>query len=268
MNYNLSCLEADLLINIYLLSGEQGVSEEDLISDYSINLSDLPWCCFDTSTVLMKCDRYYEDDDKEYSDEHIRMILKYALIQLKSQGLIKEKTKHYSATVEYDSIISLLKTKASSCPQFHEYVAQAFDYLDEDELSFILGDVDDDSDKEEFEETLSNGEEVVPIIRQSILSNTSDKEVSKILNHFTNARIITMNSSGKPYKFLPLFATVFEDNIYFILSPIFKNEFGEDKAALVFKRNEDRSFTIVTDETTETIFGLYQAAKERDINEK
>lgn len=42
MNYNLSCLETDLLINIYLLSGEQGVAEEDLISDYSINLFDLP----------------------------------------------------------------------------------------------------------------------------------------------------------------------------------------------------------------------------------
>lgn len=264
----LSCLEADVLINIYVLSGEQGVSEEDLISDYSINLSDLPWCCFDTSTVLGKCDRNHEDDDKEYSDQHIKMILKYALIQLKTQGLIKEKDKHYSATVEYDDIINLLKTKASSCPQFYEYAAQAFDYLYEDELAFILGDVDDDSDKEEFEKTLSNCEEVVPIIRQSILSNTNDKEISKIINHFTNAHTITMKSSGKPYKFHPLFATVFQDNIYFILSPMFKNEVGEDKVALVFKMNEDRSFTIITDETTETIFGLFQAAKERDINGK
>ena len=268
MNYKLSCLEADILINIYVLSGEQGVAEEDLISDYSINLSDLPWCCFDMSTVLRKCNRNHEDDDKEYSDENIQMIVKYALIQLKTQGLIKEKDKHYSATVEYDDIINLLKAKACSCPQFHEYVAQAFDYLDEDELAFIHGNVDDDSGKEEFEKTLSNGEEVVPIIRQSILSNTSDKEVSKILNHFTNARVITMNSNGKPYKFLPLFATVVENNIYFILSPIFKNEFGEDKTALVFKRNEDQSFTIVTDETTEKIFELYKTAKERDINGK
>ena len=262
---NLSCLEADLLINIFAMDG---ASEEDLISDYAINLSDLPWCCFDTSTVLRKCNCNHEDDDKEYSDAHIKMILKYALIQLTQKRLIEEKDNHYTTTVEYNDITNLLKNKASNCSCFHDYVKQAFDYLDQDELTYILGDVDDDSDKEEFEKTLSNGEEVVPIIRQSILSNTSDKEISKILNHFTNARVITMNSNGKPYKFLPLFATVVENNIYFILSPNFKNEFGEDKTALVFKRNEDQSFTIVTDKTTETIFELYQAAKERDINGK
>jgi len=263
MNYNLSCLEADLLINIYLLSDEQGVSEEDLISEYSINLSDLPWCTYDISFLLKGCNHRDGIEVKEYTDEHIEMVVKYALIQLKSKGLIKAKDKHYCATVEYDDIINLLKAKASSCPQFHEYVAQAFDYLDEDELAFILGDVDDDSDKEEFEETLSNGEGVVPIIRQSILSNTSDKEVSKILNYFTNACVVTMYSGEKSYKYLPLFATVFHDDTYLILSPLFKNELG-DKAALVFKRNEDQSFTIVTDETTtEKIFELYQ--KERDV---
>lgn len=264
MNYNLSCLEADLLINIYLLSGEQGVSEEDLISDYSINLSDLPWCCFDTSTVLRKCDCNHEDDDKEYSNEHIQMILKYALIQLKTRGLIKEKDKHYRATVEYDDIINLLKTKASSCPQFNYYTETAFDYLATDELAYILGTEDDDHDEEESDDTLCNHAEVSQMICQSILSNTSGKEVSKILNHFTNAHVITMNSSGKFYRFLPLFATVFQDNLYLILSPIFKTEFGNDRVALVFKRNDDH-FTIVTDETmTEKIFELYQ--KERDTN--
>ena len=110
---------------------------------------------------------------------------------------------------------------------------------------------------------MSNCKEVVPIIRQSILSNTSDKERSKILNYFTNARVVTMNSNGKNYKYLPLFAIVFHDDTYLILSPLFKNELG-DKVALVFKRNEDQSFTVVTDETTtEKIFELYQ--KERDV---
>ena len=261
---NLSCLEADLLINIFAMDG---ASEEDLISDYAINLSDLPWCCFDTSTVLRKCNCNHEDDDKEYSDAHIKMILKYALIQLTQKRLIEEKDNHYTTTVEYNDITNLLKNKASNCSCFHDYVKQAFDYLDQDELTYILGDVDDDSDKEEFEKTLSNGEEVVPIIRQSILSNTSDKEVSKILNYFTNACVVTMYSGEKSYKYLPLFATVFHDDTYLILSPLFKNELG-DKAALVFKRNEDQSFTIVTDETTEKIFELYKTAKERDINGK
>ncbi len=256
---NLSCLEADLLINIFAMDG---ASEEDLISDYVINLSDLPWCCFDTSTVLRKCNRNHENDDKEYSDEHIKMILKYVLIQLKTQGLIKEKDQYYSTTVEYDDIINLLKTKASSCSCFHDYVKQAFDYLETDELTYILGDGNDNHDEAVFEETLSNCDEVAPIIRQSILSNTSDKEISKILNHFTNAPVITMKSGGKPYKFLPLFATVFQNNLYLILSPIFKTEFGNNRIALVFKKNDDQTFTIVTDETTtEKIFELYQ--KER-----
>ena len=259
---NLSCLEADLLINIFAMDG---ASEEDLISDYSINLSDLPWCCFDTSTVLRKCDCNHEDDDKEYSDKHIKMILKYALIQLTQKRLIEEKDNHYTTTVEYDDITNLLKNKSSNCSCFHDYVKQAFDYLDQDELTYILGDGDDDHDEAVFEEALSSCDEVAPIIRQSILSNTSDKEISKILNHFTNASVITMKSSGKPYKFLPLFATVFQDNLYLILSPIFKTEFGNDRVALVFKKNDDQTFTIVTDETTtEKIFELYQ--KERDVS--
>ena len=65
MMKNLSCLEADLLINIFAMDS---ASEENLISDYS-NLSDLPWCCFDTSKILRKCDNH-EADDKEYFNEH------------------------------------------------------------------------------------------------------------------------------------------------------------------------------------------------------
>lgn len=265
---NLSCLEADVLIYIFAWGDDNGVNEDELISDYLMNLSDLPVCCFDASNVLRICNHCLSSsDDKEYSDAQMNMIIKYVLIQLKNKGLIKEKDNHYTTTVEYDDITNLLKNKSSNCSCFHNYVKEAFDYL-QDELTYILGDGDDDHDEAVFEEALSSSDEVAPIIRQSILSNTSDKEISKILNHFANAHVITMSSSGKPYKFLPLFATVVENNIYFILSPNFKNEFGEDKTALVFKRNEDQSFTIVTDKTTETIFELYQAAKERDINGK
>ena len=265
---NLSCLEADVLIYIFAWGDDNGVNEDELISDYLMNLSDLPWCCFDTSNVLRICNHCLSSsDDKEYSDAQMNMIIKYVLIQLKSKGLIKEKDNHYTTTVEYDDITNLLKNKASNCSCFHDYVKQAFDYLEQDALTYILGDENDNLDEAEFEETLSNCDEVAPIIRQSILSNTSDKEISKIFNHFTNAHVITMSSSGKPYKFLPVFATVFDDSLFLVMTPLFRNELG-DEVALVFKRNENQSFAIVTDETTETIFGLYQAAKERDINGK
>ena len=282
---NLSCLEADILTNI-IISDEYGMSEDALISDYTINILELPWCAYDTSVVLRGCDCQHKLDDKKYSysDEHIKMIVKYSLTMLKSKGLIREEDNQYFATNnEYVDALNLLKDKAARCSRFRNYVKHSYDYFEQDEIPFILGDEYGSHDEEGFEEefvadleeeleegsedTLSNYEHVSPMIRQSISNNISDKETNKILNYFTNAHVVTMNSNGKSYKYLPLFATVFDDSLYFIMSPLFKNELG-DEVALVFKRNEDH-FTIVTDgEMTETILGLYQAAKERDINGK
>ena len=151
---SLSCLEADILTNI-IISDEYGMSEDALISDYTINILELPWCVYDTSKVLRECDYQHELDDKEhsYSDEHIKMIVKYSLIMLKSKGLIREEGNQYFATnSEYVDALNLLKDKAARCSRFRDYVKHSCDYLEPDELSFILGDGYGNHNEEGFEE--------------------------------------------------------------------------------------------------------------------
>ena len=267
----LSCLEIDVLIYIFECKDENGVHEDKLISDYLMNLSNLPMCCFDKSNVIKSSNCHSVKETQWYSDSEITTSIRYTLIQLKNKRLVVEVDKYYLATAKYEDIIELLKSKAKSCLQFHDYVVKTFDYFDPEELACVCEETENNNETHS-DERANNSEEGSLIIRQSIVQNIKEKERTKILNYFATIDVVTMSVDGEFYKFIPIFATVLDGNIFFLLSPIFKSEFG-DKCALVFARNDDETFNIVTDETfnivtnettTEKIFELYQ--RERNIN--
>ena len=106
------------------------------------------------------------------------------------------------------------------------------------------------------------------LIRKNVAASINAVEKRKLFKYFQEANCVCLKYNEKSYKFLPVFATVDQKKeVYLILNPLFRNEFG-DNAALVFKRQEDKTFTVVTDpQTTEKIFEVYYLAKENN-NEK
>lgn len=263
---NLSCLEADILINIFLL---QGSSEEALMSDYLTNLFDLPTCCFDTSTVLRKCKKANQRmEDTDYSENHVEMIIRYVLIQLMNKGLIQKKDNEYIAKISYEDVFRLLKDKANHCLHYRHYVKVAFDYLEQEEKDFIFNESGNGCEKSEVTAVESTCQEEPLIIRQTIINQDDEREALKMLDYLKSISILTMRSNkGVRRSFLPVFATVVQNQLYLLACPNFKSEFGSN-TALVFKRNEDYTFKILTDsESTDEIFRLYYAAKERKTNE-
>ena len=261
MKKELSCLEVEVLTNVLLASGEGPVSVEMLVYDYT-DIYDLPACVY-SNFLDETCSCCNEDTLDCVSEAQIRRAIELTLVQLTIKGLVRGTTSGgYTTSIDFDDVKEVLREKAK-CRQMRAYIKEAYNYLEEDELTYILDCHENDDNGEEHD---GSNNYIVnrPLISQSIAAVEHNKKVYEILEYLSKASIITMLDSQKvKRKFLPVFAVSYNKVVYAILNPLFKNEFG-DQAGLVFKCNHDNTFTIVNNkEVSGQIFELYHAAKEK-----
>lgn len=257
----LSCLEAILLLSIFLNTNhEQGISEDEISLDPSA-----PNCCLNTLSVIREvCDHNNDSLSENYTESHIKNMIHYAMLRLKNMKLVNLKLlkgkRIYTANVDFDLLQELIKEKSANCPRMKSYFDSIINSMINSAESKMWEPVDDSqpADTTNMERSL---------IRKNVAASISAAEKKKLFKYFQNVNTVCLKWNEKSYRFLPVFATFYQKELYFVLNPLFANEFG-DAAALVFKRFEDKTLGIVTDsQTTEKIFEFYYLAKE-STNEK